>query len=109
MPVQASQAQGSFEGLDQVNLGPLPREIAGRRGILELSLTVDGAPANMVAMAPTFPRSGSWGRRAELLEANSEMGVTGLNGKIYVLGGYPANRITVPTVQVYDTSTDLWT
>ena len=31
VPVQALQAQGTFAGLDQVNLGPLPREVAGRR------------------------------------------------------------------------------
>jgi N-acetylneuraminic acid mutarotase len=36
------------------------------------------------------------------------MGVAELNGKIYVLGGYPASRITVNTVQVYDAATNTW-
>jgi len=49
-----------------------------------------------------------WGTRASLIEANSEMAVAELAGKIYVLGGYPASRITVRTVQVYDAATDRW-
>ena len=49
-----------------------------------------------------------WGTRASLLEANSEMAVAELDGKIYVLGGYPASRVTARTVQVYDTATDQW-
>jgi uncharacterized protein (TIGR03437 family) len=108
VPVQAAQAQGGLEGLDQVNIGPLPRELAGRRGLAELSLTVDGAAANKVMIAPTFPAAGAWGGRAELAEANSEMSVTALDGKIYVLGGYPASRNTVATVQVYDSLADAW-
>ena len=49
-----------------------------------------------------------WRTRANLIEANSEMGVAELNGKIYVLGGYPASRITVNTVQVYDSVSNTW-
>lgn len=49
-----------------------------------------------------------WSRRANLIEANSEMGVAELGGKIYVLGGYPASRITVNTVQVYDAASNAW-
>ena len=108
VPIQAMEAQGEFDGLDQVNIGPLPRELAGRRGTVELLLTVAGTRANPIAIAPTFPPSGGWSRRTDLLEANSEMSVVSLDGKIYVLGGYPASRVTVPTVQVYDTSTNTW-
>jgi N-acetylneuraminic acid mutarotase len=36
------------------------------------------------------------------------MGVAELNGKIYVMGGYPASRITSPTVQVYDPASNSW-
>lgn len=50
-----------------------------------------------------------WSTRQALLEANSEMSVAELGGKIYVLGGYPASRVTVPTVQVYDPALDQWT
>jgi hypothetical protein len=49
-----------------------------------------------------------WSTRSNLLEANSEMSVAELDGKIYVLGGYPANRITVRTVQVYDSALNRW-
>jgi len=49
-----------------------------------------------------------WRTRANLIEANSEMGVAELNGKIYVLGGYPASRVTVDTVQVYDSASNTW-
>jgi N-acetylneuraminic acid mutarotase len=43
-----------------------------------------------------------------LLEANSEMAVAEVSGKIYVLGGYPANRTVQRTVQVYDVATNAW-
>jgi anthranilate/para-aminobenzoate synthase component I len=43
-----------------------------------------------------------------LLEANSEMAVAELNGKTYVLGGYPASRVTQRTVQVYDVVENRW-
>src|SRR5690606_19454540 len=53
--------------------------------------------------------AGGWGMRAPLLAPNSEFAVAELGGFIYVLGGYPADRGTVRTVQVYDTATDVWT
>ncbi len=53
-------------------------------------------------------QQGEWADRARLIEANSEMAVAELDGKIYVLGGYPSTRVSVRTVQVYDTSTDTW-
>ena len=57
-------------------------------------------------------RAGTWGRwahRAELLAPNSEFAVAELGGRLYILGGYPADRVTVTTVQVYDIATDKWT
>ncbi|MCS6952007.1 MAG: PhoPQ-activated protein PqaA family protein [Bryobacterales bacterium] len=42
-------AQGQFEGLDQVNLGPLPRTLAGR-GEVEIRLVVAGRSANVVTV-----------------------------------------------------------
>jgi N-acetylneuraminic acid mutarotase len=53
-------------------------------------------------------QGGTWGRRAAMLEANSEFAVAELDGKVYVLGGYPASRQTQRTVQIYDTRTDTW-
>jgi N-acetylneuraminic acid mutarotase len=43
-----------------------------------------------------------------LLEPNSELPVAELNGKLYLLGGYPGTRLTVRTVQIYDIATDRW-
>ncbi|MBS1791707.1 MAG: choice-of-anchor D domain-containing protein [Acidobacteria bacterium] len=39
--------QGDFVGLDQVNLGPVPRSLIGR-GEIDVALTVDGKTANTV-------------------------------------------------------------
>lgn len=61
------------------------------------------------AWAQADPGAGNWGRRASLLEPNSEFTLTSTGGKIYVLGGYPAGRVSVKTVQIYDISTDTWT
>ncbi len=49
-----------------------------------------------------------WGNRAPLVEPNSEMAVALLDGRIYVVGGYPSTRISVDTVQVYDIKSDRW-
>jgi len=49
-----------------------------------------------------------WSTRSDLLDANSEMSVAELNGNIYVIGGYPASRVTVRTVQVYDSTQNRW-
>ena len=49
-----------------------------------------------------------WAHRAELLAPNSEFAVAELGGKLYILGGYPADRVTVTTVQVYDIAADSW-
>jgi uncharacterized protein (TIGR03437 family) len=47
IPVVGAAPQGEFVGLDQVNLGPIPRALAGR-GEVDLVLTVDSKPANTV-------------------------------------------------------------
>ena len=61
---------------------------------------------------PTTPTEkvsgGQWGMRAGLIEANSELAVAEANGKLYLLGGYPASRVTARTVQVYDIANDRW-
>ena len=62
---------------------------------------------------PTSPTDqvdgGQWGQRTPLIEANSELALAELNGKIYLLGGYPASRQTARTVQIYDIASDRWT
>jgi N-acetylneuraminic acid mutarotase len=57
---------------------------------------------------PTPVDGGEWGQRAALLEPNSELALAELNGKLYLVGGYPANRQTVRTVQIYDIASDRW-
>jgi len=50
VPVTYAAAQGQFPGLDQVNIGPLPRTLAGR-GEVNLYLTVNGNRSNTVTIA----------------------------------------------------------
>lgn len=49
VPFAGPVAQGEFDGLDQINLGPLPRSLAGR-GEVEVVVTVDGKKANAVTL-----------------------------------------------------------
>lgn len=49
VPVLYAAAHGSIVALDQINLGPLPKELAGK-GIVALELTVDGQRANPVQL-----------------------------------------------------------
>lgn len=72
--------------------------------------TTGNALVELYAVPPTpaVLAEGTWGQRADLVEPNSEMSVAELNGKIYVVGGYPSNRVSVRTVQVYDIATDTW-
>lgn len=74
-----------------------------------LSVTVaSGAQANASAIVLNKSAAGEWGFRAPLLAANSEFGLAELNGKLYVMGGYPSTRVTVRTVQIYDIASDSW-
>lgn len=50
VPVQYAGEQGEFVGLDQVNLGPIPRELAGQ-GEVQIVLMVDGVPTNTVTIS----------------------------------------------------------
>jgi uncharacterized protein (TIGR03437 family) len=47
LPVFSAGPQGDLAGLDQLNLGPVPRSLAGR-GVVDLVVTVDGKAANTV-------------------------------------------------------------
>ncbi|MES1258606.1 MAG: hypothetical protein ABUS51_09250 [Acidobacteriota bacterium] len=48
-PVAGPFVQSTYAGLDQVNLGPLPRSLAAR-GVMNIVLTVDGKPTNPVTV-----------------------------------------------------------
>jgi N-acetylneuraminic acid mutarotase len=65
---------------------------------------IAGTNTHDVVLTP----AGEWGRRASLLAPNSEVALAELDGKLYLLGGYPASRQTVRTVQVYDIASDDW-
>jgi uncharacterized protein (TIGR03437 family) len=108
VPVLAVETDAEHAGLDRVRIGPLPQALRSQLGEQELSLVADGIGSNIVLVAPSLPNAASWGRRAALPLANSEMSVAELNGKIYVLGGYPASRVTSSAVQAYDASADTW-
>lgn len=54
------------------------------------------------------PAYDGWSLLAPLPSTNSETAVAELDGKIYVIGGYPADRKTVATVQMYDSANDKW-
>ena len=47
VPVLGAVPQGQFPGLDQVNIGPLPRTLVGK-GSVEIELTIDTVQANFV-------------------------------------------------------------
>jgi uncharacterized protein (TIGR03437 family) len=49
VPVAGPAPQSEYPGLDQVNIGPLPRSLAGR-GEVSIVLTVGGKPANPVSV-----------------------------------------------------------
>ncbi len=60
------------------------------------------------ALQQRKPAYDGWSLAAPLPVPNSETAVAELNGKIYVIGGYPSDRKNVATVQVYDSATDKW-
>src|SRR5687767_12611894 len=79
------------------------------RGTLQAASSLTGAwkdlheAPNPFRFVPTnqarfFRGISRWSTRSNLLAANSEMSVAELDGKIYVMGGYPASRVTVRTV-----------
>ena len=75
------------------------------RDVLEVSSPGTFSPSNAHEFFRVLSR---WGTRSNLLEANSEMAIAELDGKIYVMGGYPASRVTQRTVQVYDAASNRW-
>jgi N-acetylneuraminic acid mutarotase len=86
---------------------------AGAGATLALIFACGGSPAGTLEENPPNPPStnvdpGEWGHRSNLIEPNSELALAELNGKLYLLGGYPSTRLAVRTVQVYDIATDRW-
>jgi N-acetylneuraminic acid mutarotase len=76
---------------------------------LALGLLAVGRPATAQVPPPMeLPEVDGWSIAAPLLLPRSEHAVAELDGKIYVIGGYPTGRIPSEVVQVYDTRTDRW-
>jgi N-acetylneuraminic acid mutarotase len=83
--------------------------------LLALSTLACGGDEGKSGPLPTGPSlptdqvdGGQWGMRAGLIESNSELALAEVNGKLYLLGGYPASRQTARTVQIYDTASGGW-
>jgi N-acetylneuraminic acid mutarotase len=71
--------------------------------------SAEAAPAPSDAGSPGAPAAGEYGTRAPLPERNSEFALTAVDGKIYILGGYPSSPAeTRPTLQIYDPATNTW-
>ena len=67
---------------------------------------IAGSNTHDIVLSPED--KGVWGTKAGLLVANSEFALAEANGKIYVLGGYPASKVSSRTVQIYTIATDSW-
>jgi N-acetylneuraminic acid mutarotase len=94
---------------------------AHRRRVVELSSRTCRAAKLLIRIVPCLallglasaataqqPAPGEWGTRAPVLVPLSELALAEANGKLYLMGGYPQNRVTARTVQVYDIATDSW-
>jgi hypothetical protein len=59
--------------------------------------------------SPTLPAGagGSWETMEPIPTARAEVGTAELDGKIYVVGGFPVNAPT-DKVEVYDAAADSW-
>ncbi len=79
--------------------------------LVALLISACGASPDNPGPTPTGPTPvdpGEWGFRTALIASNSELALAELNGKLYLLGGYPASRQTVRMVQIYDIASDRW-
>ena len=102
-------ADGRFE-LQNVPVGSATISTSAPRfdPRLEIVSLNAGTNAHDVVLTEHTTDPGEWGLRAPLIEPNSELALAELNGKLYLLGGYPASRQTARTVQVYDIASDRW-
>jgi hypothetical protein len=75
------------------------------------SVTVTGGvlvDASAFVLSRVTVEPGEWDLRASLIQPNSELALAESNGKLYLLGGYPASRVTARTVQIYDIASNRW-
>jgi N-acetylneuraminic acid mutarotase len=55
-----------------------------------------------------LPEVSGWSLAGPLLYSISEQSVVELGGRVYIMGGYPEDRIPVNTVSIYDPATRDW-
>ncbi len=80
-------------------------------GAVLTAIALAGVLGPQIRHAPSAssqPSQSIWLDLAPLLAPNSEIAVGGLNGDMYILGGYPSTRVYVDTVEVYDAAADAW-
>jgi N-acetylneuraminic acid mutarotase len=95
-------------GIESVRKSPALAGITLLVGLAGCEGTTTEPEKPIVEPVPVGVDGGEWGLRAGLIEANSELALAAANGKLYLLGGYPASRQTSRTVQVYDIANDRW-
>ena len=82
---------------------------AGGGGQADGRISDSPGPADGPPATGNNPAPGAYGTRAVMLERNSEFATAALDGKVYVLGGYPTSPAqTRPTLQIYDPATNSW-
>ena len=64
--------------------------------------------ANQGTQGAVTPEVDGWSLGTAMPLARAENAVAELNGKIWVLGGWPAGRMTSNLVQIYDPATSRW-
>src|SRR5215210_7057372 len=69
--------------------------------------------AILVAIASSAPvaaqsGSGPWTPALFMLHERSESAIVALDGRMYVIGGYPGDRIPSAVVQIWDSRTETW-
>jgi N-acetylneuraminic acid mutarotase len=68
----------------------------------------DGGGAPLDGAVDAAARDATWSSLASLPVAQQETAVVAAAGRVYVLGGFLANRQTTPLVHVYDPAADTW-
>jgi len=48
VPVLYAGPQGTFSGVDQINLGPLPLTLKNKPGQTDITIEIDGMPTNEI-------------------------------------------------------------
>src|SRR5687768_6123205 len=79
--------------------------------LVALLISACGGSSDKPGTPPTGPtpvEPGEWGSRTGLIALNSELALAELDRKSCLLAGAPASRQSVPTVRIYDSTTDHW-